>query len=139
MDTQIREMLVWIPKENVTYPCEEAILFGLKNCDERNDNIPYVEGKPLRALIKGGIRSRGPTIKEFPEDALTLHPPIQLHKWTVDVWIKFPLRGLGPDKVLIGPDNCKLGMHVRYTFGTWDIVWDIDYCPFNFDIVMQMV
>lgn len=97
---------------NVSDLSKLAILFGLKNWDEQNDNIPEVNRCDLKKLVKGGIRSKGAIIVKGKDDRILLQPGLRLNQWTVDVFIKFPLRSLALDNVLICPEDSTLGAHV---------------------------
>lgn len=112
-DKNVEEALSWFRRDKDfdkdKYPCEEGILFGLKNWAERSDNIPIHTGPELKKLLK---TRQGPSIRESQEDVIFLEPGLHLSHWTVDVWIKFPLKGLAVDNVLLGPKDVGLGLHV---------------------------
>lgn len=107
IDQQFSDSLVWFPALLPEYPREDAILFGMKNWNSKDDAGLPTDSQCIQEWCKGKSREiRG------QNDALRLVPGIHLTEWTVDCFLKFPLHGTSPDRILLGPWDEKFGAHV---------------------------
>lgn len=122
-ESEVPSSLAWtqLPMSPTRYPRLEGLLFGLQNIETKDDTFPAgLTGNRLRQYLKGKISSGGPMLRKGDDDGLILVPELRLpSEWTVDVWIKFPLRGLGPTRVLLAPKEAGAGAQVLFRDGAY--------------------
>lgn len=107
LDKKRKVALFWLNTKNKRFESDNlGITCGLKSRLKGNDNLP--KGKKLKNSLKNSKHA----VDKGQYDVLKLEPGLELKRWTIDVWIKFPLSGNSADHVLIGPKDIRLGIHV---------------------------